>query len=109
GILTQLQALSGLPALVTAAAQAREVAADTLALFDHAVLEHHADEEKELFPAVLRHAAPGAEQSRMKALVDRLTADHREIEALWKTQKAAVDAAARGKPSKLDANAVHHL
>ena len=66
GILTQIQAFSGLPALVEAAIRARSVAADTVALFENVVLAHHGDEESELFPAVLRWSAKGEEHDRVR-------------------------------------------
>src|SRR5512140_3461699 len=73
GITAQLEALAGLPALVEAAQRAKEVAKGTVALFADAVFEHHAEEERELFPAVLRSAAPGAERERVGAMVAQLT------------------------------------
>ena len=103
GIVTQLHALAGLPGLVEAAARAREVAAGTLALFKGAVLEHHAEEESELFPAVLRSAVAGEERDRVRSMIDRLTYEHRALESLWKTLQPAVNAAARGRPAQLDA------
>src|SRR5688500_18137776 len=82
GILSKLEAFRELPALQAAAAQARTVATQTLALFQDGVYEHHADEERELFPAVLRSATRGEESDFAQAMVVRLTAEHRTIEAL---------------------------
>jgi len=109
GIVKQLHALSGLPGLLEAAARAREVATGTAALFKDAVIEHHAEEESDLFPAVLRSAAAGEERDRVQGMVDRLTAEHRALEALWKTLEPAVNAAARGKPAALDAGVAAEL
>jgi hypothetical protein len=109
GILAQLEALAQLPGLMTAAAKAREVAAGTLALFHEGVFEHHLEEEKELFPAVLRSAQPGEERDRVEAIVQRLTSEHRAVEALWKRVEGAVMAGAKGKPSQLDAAALAEL
>ena len=109
GILTQLEALAGLPALVAAAEKARTVAAGTLALFQHAVLVHHAEEEDELFPAVVRSASEGSERDRVKALVERLTSEHRTLEALWRRVEPSVQAAARGKPAEIDAAVIDEL
>ena len=109
GIVSQLHALAQLPVLLAAAVQAREVAASTLALFTHAVHEHHADEESVLFPAVLRSAAEGAEGLRVQALVQRLTAEHRDIEARWKKLEPAVRAAAKVEPAELDLHEVDAL
>ncbi|MCC2677009.1 MAG: hemerythrin protein, partial [Ramlibacter sp.] len=43
-ILSQLQVLGELPALAAAGARARTIAAESLALFEHAVINHHAEE-----------------------------------------------------------------
>lgn len=111
GIMGQLKALAGLPELAAAAALARSVAAESLRVFKHAVLEHHVEEESELFPAVLRSAHPGEEQDRVQALVNRLTGEHRTMEALWKRLEPAVAATAKGKPDadELDAAVVEEL
>lgn len=109
GIVTQLQAMAELPALVAAAARARQVAEDSLRVFRHAVLEHHAEEESELFTAVVRSARPGEERESVQAMVNRLTAEHRAMEALWHRIEPAVSAAARGKPADVDAAALGEL
>jgi hemerythrin-like domain-containing protein len=109
GILSQLDALAGLPALMDAAAQARSVAASTLAMFHQGIFEHHAEEEAELFPAVLRSAHPGAELERVQGLVERLTSEHRTVESLWKRVEPAINAAAKGKAAAVDADVVAEL
>jgi hypothetical protein len=109
GILSKLQAFEELPALQAAAAQARTIATDTLSLFQHAVHEHHADEERELFPAVLRSAGPGREADEVQAMVLRLTVEHRQIEAMWKKLEPAVKAVAKSQSVDLDLDAVEEL
>lgn len=109
GIITQLQLMSDLPALMDAAARARSVAEDSLRVFRHAVFEHHAEEESELFPAVLRSAQPGEERDRAQAMVDRLTREHRALEALWHRVEPGVSAAARGKPADVDSLVLDEL
>lgn len=109
GILSQLQAFEQLPALQAAAAQACTVAHHTLDLFRFAVDGHHADEENELFPAVLRSAAPGEEAELVQAMVERLTAEHRHIESCWEKLAPAVTAVAHAQPGELDPVAVHDL
>ncbi len=84
-------------------------AAIALRLFFDAVAGHHADEEDELFPAVLRGAAKGEEALRVQAMVTRLTADHRRIDALWKALEPAVRAVANHRPAELDLVAVEAL
>jgi hypothetical protein len=109
GILAGLERFADLPALIAAAARARAVAAQTLVLFENAVLAHHGDEEAELFPAVLRWAAPGEEQAHVEAMVQQLTSEHRRIEKLWKQHRAVLEAAARGKPADLAKEAATDL
>lgn len=109
GIVSQLHAFAQLPGLHAAALRSREVAAATLTLFQGAVIEHHADEERELFPAVLRSALAGDEADTARLMVDRLCAEHRRIEALWKRLEPAVKAAQKARPVDLDAAAVQTL
>lgn len=108
-ILSQLQAFADLPALVAAADRAQTIAADTLVLFQDSVYGHHEDEETDLFPAVLRSAHQGEEFDRAQLMVERLAAEHRAMETLWKKLQPAVKAAARGKRCDLDVAAVEEL
>jgi len=109
GILSHMEAMAQLPLLVSAAARARDIAAGTLALFKDAVLNHHAEEEAELFPAVLRSAAAGEERHRVQQMVDRLSSEHRLLESLWKALEPSVTAAARGKPAEMDSGMTDQL
>lgn len=109
GILSGLESFANLPELVHAADQARTVAAATLAMFEHAVLEHHVEEEGDLFPAVLRSAEAGEEHARVKAMVKRLTQEHRAVETLWKKLKPEVKHASAGAHAALDADEVATL
>lgn len=109
GIVSQLESFSDLPELLGPAAQARVVAQGTLDLFKDSVLAHHADEEKELFTAVLRSAQPGEEADLVQSMTQRLVKEHRSIEALWKQLEPEVREAARGKPATVDPAAVQQL
>ena len=109
GILKQLAAAAELPQLSAAADRARQVASDTLALFDSSVLEHHADEENDLFPAVQRSATRGEESDRVSELTLRLTHEHRAIEALWTRIKPDVKTVAHGRAVELDAAVLDDL
>lgn len=106
GILQHLAELDRLPELLAPAAEARRIAADTLAFFEAAVFEHHLEEERELFPAVLSSATAGAERDQVQALVDRLTREHREVEAAWKRLEPDLKAVAKGRDHRLDAEAL---
>lgn len=102
GITAQLHELARLPALVASAKQARAIAQALLAFFRDVVMEHHAEEERELFPAVLASAAAGEEHDRIAAIVTRLTAEHRRVEAAWQALEPAIKRAARGEDAALD-------
>ena len=108
GILSQLDRLSELPALMAAAERARVAAAGTLEIFKHAVTDHHVEEEADLFPAVLRSATPD-ERDLVQAMVNKLTSEHRTVEALWKRVEPAISAASKGKPAEADAALVAEL
>jgi hemerythrin-like domain-containing protein len=109
GITHQLQVLAGLPALLEPAAQARRIARDTVAFFRGAVHEHHAEEESELFPAVLASAKRGTEREQVQVVVDRLVAEHRQVEAMWSRLEPALQAVAKGHDSDVDAAAIQRL
>jgi hypothetical protein len=80
----------------------RETAGAVLACFDSVAREHHRDEEDDLFPALFRHVA-SAELNAVRALVFRLRAEHRRIEALWATMREPVAAVVAGYPAHVDA------
>jgi hemerythrin-like domain-containing protein len=109
GILKHLHAFDNLPELLAPAKQARRIAADMLAFFRPTVYEHHAQEEAELFPAVLASARPGAERDRVQAMVDRLTREHRQVETRWSKLEPALKDVAKGHDTTLDAAAVSSL
>jgi hemerythrin-like domain-containing protein len=109
GIVQHLHALGELPALLEPAARARRVAADTLDFFRKAVYEHHAEEERELFPAVLASAAKGEERDRVQVMVDQLTAEHRRVEAAWESLEPGLRDVAKGHDTRLDPQALERL
>src|SRR5512146_1184507 len=76
---TVLEAALGLPEMIVTAARSRSCAADTLKMFRDRLLAHHDDEERDLFPAVLRIAEPGEEANRARSMVAQLIREHREI------------------------------
>ncbi len=109
GIVAQLRALGELPALLEPARRARQIATQALSFFRDAVVEHHAEEERELFPAVLASAVKGEERDKVRALAEALTAEHRRIEAEWSRLEPGLKAVAKGHDADLDAAAVGAL
>lgn len=109
GILKRLRSLDELPALLEAAARARQIAEDALEFFREAIFEHHLEEERELFPAVVASAQAGEELGRVKAMAQQLTDEHRAMEALWKRLEKDLKPVAKGQSSQLDASELHRL
>lgn len=109
GIVRRLQALDELPALLAPAARARQIAEQSLAFFREAIFEHHLEEERELFPAVLASAVAGEERDAVMAMTQRLTEQHRALEALWKSLERELRRVAKGQDSELDVGDLHRL
>ncbi len=109
GIVSHLQSLERLPALLEPARQARSIAGEILKFFRSAVYEHHSEEETELFPAVLAAARAGEERAGIQAMVDRLVREHRQIEAAWSRLEPALKQVAKGADGGLDGEAVASL
>lgn len=105
----QLHSALYLPELVEAAGKARVMANDLLKMFGQGVRTHHAEEEHELFPAVLAAAEPGAELDEVRAMVDQLVREHREMEARWAQLQPAVEAVARGEIGAVDAALIQDM
>lgn len=111
-ILAELGALSRLPLLVGRFGQAlrlRRMASAAMALFQQEVVQHHADEEEALFPAVLRSALPGEERERVRALAGQLAAEHRGFARTWQRLEAPFAAAADGRFAELDVDLLARL
>jgi hemerythrin-like domain-containing protein len=109
GFVTMLEAALGLPAMIDTAARSRSCAADMLKMFRDSLLAHHDDEERDLFPAVIRIAQPGEEADRARTMVAQLIGEHREIARLWKQLEPSVQAVARGYLPRLDSALLHEL
>jgi hemerythrin superfamily protein len=109
GFVTVLETSLGLPEMIATAARSRSCAGDMLKMFRDRLLAHHDDEERDLFPAVLRVAQPGDEADRARAMVDQLVREHREIAQLWKQLEPAVQAIANGYLPWLDSALLQEL
>lgn len=109
GILKRLNALDELPALLAPAARAKQIAEESLVFFREAIFEHHLEEERELFPAVMASALPGEELERVKSIVKRLTEEHRMVEALWKRLEKDLKPVAKGQSNDVDVSELQRL
>ncbi len=111
-IVEQMKRLGELPARLARTGlddENRACAAAVYRFFNDAVLDHHDEEERELFPAMRHSAAAGDEAGLVEALVSRLEREHRELEALWDRIEPALRRLGRGKTAELDAAVVKEL
>jgi hypothetical protein len=109
GILAHLGTFGELPALLGPAARARQIAEDIVDFFRAAVYEHHAEEERELFPAVMASSQPGEEREKVANMVKWLTQEHRDVEHLWARLEPQLKKLAKGQAADLDGSAIEHL
>ncbi|SCC91729.1 conserved hypothetical protein [Thiomonas sp. X19] len=84
---------------------ARQAAANVVRYFDTAGRDHHADEERDLFPALLESMA-GSDPVCLRDITMALTHDHRELDAVWQVLRPQLESVTRGDASALDAAAV---
>ncbi len=87
---------------------AREAAQNIMRYFDTSAKHHHADEEEDLFPALLQ-AAPEAELARLRELIAALLAQHRELELAWGALRWKLEGVWLGTLRELDADEVARL
>jgi len=109
GIIRKLDLLGELPMLLEPAARAREIAVTALEFFREVIFEHHLDEERDLFPAVLASAQEGDESDRVAALASQLTHEHRELESAWKRLEPGLKKIAKGQFSRIELGEVERL
>ena len=87
---------------------AREAAQNVMRYFDTSAPHHHADEEQDLFPALLE-SAPKAELAPLRTLIDALCAQHRELEQAWTQLRRKLERVWLGTMPGLDADEVQHM
>jgi len=63
--------------------QQQENARDFILPIHSAIMEHHAEEERELFVALRAQKASTKDQQLAVSLTNRLTREHRAIEKMW--------------------------
>jgi len=72
--------------------EARAAATRIIRYFDTSALHHHADEEDDLFPALIESMA-GSDAICLRDMIDGLTADHRALAACWRHLRAILESA----------------
>jgi hemerythrin-like domain-containing protein len=80
---------------------ARAAAAAVMRYFDTAASDHHADEETDLFPALVESMA-GSDAVCIRQLIEALTLDHRALESHWQRLRVMLQSIAAGDSMRLD-------
>lgn len=63
--------------------EARAAASSVMRYFDTSAMQHHADEEEDLFPALLESMA-GSDPVCLREMTQSLVAEHRDLETRWR-------------------------
>ncbi|MES2360323.1 MAG: hemerythrin domain-containing protein [Pseudomonadota bacterium] len=85
--------------------QARQLACSVMRFFDEAVPQHHADEEQDLFPALLESMA-GSDPVCLREMTWGLAQEHRAQEAAWRRLRPALERTLDGDEAVLAAGDV---
>lgn len=105
----QLQAMLELLYKDGRADEVRVMAKAQLTFFKDVVFVHHAEEEHELFTAVMDSATEGDEAGQARKYIKRLVAEHRNLEAMWATIESDIRRLAKGKKAELDSEIAEKL
>jgi hemerythrin-like domain-containing protein len=87
---------------------AREAAQSIMRYFDTSAKHHHADEEQDLFPALLQ-AVPDAGRAQLRELIAALLGQHRVLEQVWDQLRWKLEGIWLGTMRELDADEVGRL
>ncbi|HRQ58032.1 MAG TPA: hemerythrin domain-containing protein [Azoarcus taiwanensis] len=84
---------------------ARRAAASVIRYFDHAAVNHHMDEEQDLFPLLLRKVSADRRYA-LVALIDWIKEDHQRMFAAWADMKTRLEALVAGEAFELSNDVV---
>ena len=87
---------------------ARVAAAGVMRYFDTAAVHHHADEERDLFPALIE-AMAGSDAVCLRELTTSLASEHRELEVHWQRVRGLLARVVAGDGAALESSAVEGL
>lgn len=88
--------------------EARTAATNVMRYFDTSAKQHHADEEEDLFPALIESMA-GSDAVCLREMIDGLTAEHRALEAAWRRLREVLERIAAGESIPLTSDDVEAL
>lgn len=88
-------------------AEASTAAQAVLRYFLKSAVQHHDDEEKDLFPLLEQRITDAGERARFEALRATLEREHREVQAAWARLRKPLEGIAEGLTRTLPADEVH--
>lgn len=88
--------------------EARTAATNVLRYFDTSAKHHHADEEEDLFPALIESMA-GSDAVCLREMIEGLKADHRTLEATWRRLRGVLERIVAGESVPLASDGVEAL
>lgn len=86
-------------------ADARTAASSVIRYFDTAAVHHHADEEEDLFPAMIESMA-GSDAVCIREMTNALVVEHRHLEAAWRALRKVLIDISEGSCATLDTDTV---
>lgn len=86
--------------------QAQDAAAAVMRYFETSAVQHHADEEVDLFPALIESMA-GSDAVCVRELTASLAAEHRGLEQRWCALRTRLEQVARADSATLPDDEVH--
>ena len=87
--------------------EASAAAQSVLRYFGKSAVDHHHDEEHDVFPLLEKRMGSSGDALRFRALRAKLEADHRELEAAWHRLKKPLEGVAEGLMRLLPETDVH--
>lgn len=88
--------------------EARTAAANVMRYFDTSAINHHQDEEVDLFPALIESMA-GSDAVCLHELTEGLTLEHRALEAHWQRLRTVLEKIVAGQSILLASSDVEAL
>lgn len=88
--------------------EARVAAASVMRYFDASAKHHHADEEEDLFPALVESMA-GSDPVCLRELTAALADEHRQLEDHWQRVRIVLERVVAGEPASLESEDVEAL
>ena len=89
-------------------AEARDAARFVMRYFDTSGVQHHRDEDEDLFP-LLRRKAGELGRAEVSAVINELEGDHATMDLQWSRLRERLDAIARGADASLAAEDVERF